>query len=442
MASIAASIEHRDAPRKLARQRLKDFGRGVTYQVAGLPIAVRGALSALDRSPEMVIRRAYARRYWHPRSGAELAHLAIAVVTWPIVLLGLEIAFTLKNGREVARRFDRPVHRQLLDQLRLYLTAGVLPPWYYIFELHRQPRSGYARDFIYRWESKGGVMRLLREGCHQPPSELNDKADFADHCRAHGLRAVPVLAVFRDGQLDQRCASSALDTNLFVKPVCGRGGKGAKRWDFASGLYSGSGDRWLTRTELLKSLARRSRTTPLLVQPLLRNHKALEGLNNGALSTVRVLTCINEAGEPELVGAAMRMAIGANRTVDNLHAGGIAAAVDLDTGVLGPASNLGADSRLGWLGRHPDSGEPITGTKLPMWDEVRRFAVRAHRAFGDRILVGWDIAIAPDGPILVEGNGSPDLDIMQRFARHGLMGERLGELLAFHLTQRALPRAA
>ena len=442
MASIAASVGQREAPRRPARQRLKDFGRGVTYQVAGLPIAVRGAMSALDRTPEAVIRRAYARRYWRPRSAAELSYLALAIIVWPIVLVGLQVAFTVKNGRQVARRFNRPIHRQLLDQSHLYLSAGVLPPWYYIFELYRQPCSGYARDFIYRWESKGGVMRLLREGDRAPSSELNDKAEFAEHCRRHQLSAVPVLVVFRDGAAEQRCHLSDLATDLFVKPVCGRGGKGARRWDFASGLYHGGGNRWLTRDELFSWLAQRSRAVPMLVQPLLRNHKALERLNNGALSTVRVLTCSDQAGEPELVGAAMRMAIGGNRTVDNLHAGGIAAAVDFKTGELGPASNLGADSRLGWLGRHPDTGARITGAKLPMWDEVREFAIRAHRAFGDRILVGWDIAITPDGPILVEGNGSPDLDIMQRFVRHGLMGERFGELLAFHLSRPGLARAA
>jgi hypothetical protein len=90
---------------------------------------------------------------------------------------------------------------------------------------------------------------------------------------------------------------------------------------------------------------------------------------------------------------------------------------------------------MGWMGRHPDSGARITGIGLPMWRETREFAVAAHKAFADRVIVGWDIAITPDGPIVVEGNGSPDLDIMQRFVRHGLMSDRLGALLAFHLEE-------
>ena len=64
------------------------------------------------------------------------------------------------------------------------------------------------------------------------------------------------------------------------------------------------------------------------------------------------------------------MAVGDNHLVDNLHAGGIAAAVDLDTGRLGLASNLGMDCSLGWLDRHPNSGAPITGFQLPLVERI------------------------------------------------------------------------
>jgi hypothetical protein len=130
------------------------------------------------------------------------------------------------------------------------------------------------------------------------------------------------------------------------------------------------------------------------------------------------------------------MAIGRNVTVENIHAGGIAAEVGLDTGRLGPASNLGDDARLGWLDMHPDTGAQITGRILPMWDEVKALAVKAHRHFSDRTVVGWDIAITKDGPRLVEGNSGPDVDLLQRPMRRGLGCGRLGELMAFHLRHR------
>ena len=422
-----------------ASGRIKDFGRSVTYRIAGLPIAARAILVGRGSAPEAVIRHAYARSFWSVRNLSEAAALMLALSLWPVALIGLAAAFLARNGVIVARRSGRSIGLQLLDQLRLYLAAGVLPPWYYIFELYRRPDAANARSYIYRWESKTGVLRLFKER-YAYSSALNDKEQFSDHCRRHQIATASVLAIARNGKWNLRAHPAEFDTDVFEKPVEGRGGKGAERWDYTAGRYRNGRGANLNRHQLFEHLMQRSRVRPLLMQARLENHAALDRLNNGALSTVRVLTCLDERGQPELIGAAMRMAIGDNRVVDNLHAGGIAAAVELESGMLGPASDLGADASLGWIDAHPDSGAPITGTVLPMWDEVRDFAIRAHSAFGDRILVGWDIAITPDGPVLVEGNGSPDLDIMQRFVRRGLMAARLGVLLAFHVSELGLDR--
>jgi glutathione synthase/RimK-type ligase-like ATP-grasp enzyme len=93
------------------------------------------------------------------------------------------------------------------------------------------------------------------------------------------------------------------------------------------------------------------------------------------------------------------------------------------------------DATIGWLDTHPDTGAKIVGRKLPLWEETKALAVQAHRAFADRVLVGWDIAIANEGPVVVEGNSSPDLDITQRFGEP-VCATRFGELLAWHLKER------
>jgi len=440
MATVAPPAGQAAAPHVRLRSRLKDFGRLVTYRIAGLPIAARAAIDRSEAGPDAVIRRAYARRFWRPRHGDEFASLALALVIWPFALIGLEAAFLARNGATVARRSNRPLVRQLIDQLRLYLGAGVLPPWYYIFELHDHPSIGHARNFLYRWESKAGIFRQFKEGDRAPRSILSDKAAFADLCERSQVRTVPVLALATGGRIDRRAEDDEFNRDLFVKPNVGRGGKGAERWDYVGPGYRNPAGEEVGRDALFARLARRSLNEEIIVQPRIVNHAALEPLNNGALSTIRILTCLDESGQPEVVGAAMRMAIDGNHVVDNLHAGGIAAAVDIDAGTLGPASDLGADSSFGWVERHPGTDAPILGAQLPMWEDVKDFAVRAHGAFADRVVVGWDIAITPQGPMLVEGNGAPDLDIMQRFIRHGLMAARLGVLMAFHVSQLGLDR--
>jgi hypothetical protein len=129
------------------------------------------------------------------------------------------------------------------------------------------------------------------------------------------------------------------------------------------------------------------------------------------------------------------MAQGGNTVVDNFHAGGIAAKVDLHSGMLGPATDLGVHAAIGWCERHPDTGAQIHGRILPLWPQVLEVVQRAHAAFSDRVVIGWDVAVTPEGPQLIEGNGSPDLDIIQRTHREPVGNARLGQLLAFHLAQ-------
>jgi hypothetical protein len=410
----------------LKRQAARIFAR-----MAGLPIALRRHQARLHK-PAAVVRLAYARRFWSFNRPAELAEFVVGVLLMPAALLGLSIWFLWRNGAIVASQFQRPLHAQFADHLRLYFGAGVLPPWYYIYELYKRPTERHARDFIYRWESKNGVIALLKE--RRPPASIvSDKIAFATHCDKAGIATVPVLGFARGGKI-RWLSEEVWTSDWFVKPVDGKGGKGIERWvRISADRLCGPDGQPVPQAEVVRRLAERSLATPCIIQPRVTNHAALSDLNNGALATVRALTCLDEAGEPELVGAVLRMAIGGNHVVDNLHAGGIAAGIDLQTGLVGPATNLGSDVRLGWLDRHPMSGAMISGRRLPYGKRIKPFAEAAHRAFADRVLIGWDIAITPGGLMLVEANGAPDFDIMQRPVRRGMMRDRLGELLAYHL---------
>ena len=88
---------------------------------------------------------------------------------------------------------------------------------------------------------------------------------------------------------------------------------------------------------------------------------------------------------------------------------------------------------VGELERHPAPGAVILGRSFPHWPAALDLVRRAHALIGDRIVVGWDVAILEDGPCLVEGNGKPDVDLIQRPHRAGLGNSRLGEIMAFHL---------
>jgi hypothetical protein len=410
--------------------RFADSAERIVYRVGGLPVAISSS-AAGGADP---LRSAFVRRYWHPEGAEEWSELLGSLVIWPIGVLLAALWFTGRNGVVVRRRYGKSMFAQLREQLKLYFSAGVLPPWYYIFSLH-DDGAARAATFIQRFETKTCYFRLLKR---RKGSPLNDKNRFAGRCAEHGLRCAETLMSLEGSDP----ARPLPDQDLFVKPSRGRGGRGAERWDRTGpGAFRSPGGEHLSADDLLRRLVARSRREPLIVQARLRAHPDLLKLTAGALPTVRVLTCLNTKHEPEVMAAVVRTSFGKNTTVDNLHAGGIGALVDLKTGKLSKASNLGSDARLGWFSAHPDTGAAIEGSVVPCWDAVKALAIDAHRQFADRVVIGWDIAVLEDGPILIEGNGNPDLDILQRFMRIGLREHRFAQLLAHHM-QRREPVAA
>ena len=409
-------------PSRRVNEHLERF----VYRVAGLPLALRVVVG----SDASAIDEAFAARYWRPRGFREWISLAEGILLWPFALIAGALWYSGRNGPIIRRRGGKAVTTQFSEQLRLYFSASVLAPWYYLFSLDEDGSSDRAKSFLQRFETKTSIFPLLKQHKGSP---LNNKARFAEHCAAHGIRTVEIIAHLDGTPTDVKLP----DRDLFVKRATGRGGRGAERWNrVAPFTYEGPGGERLSADELLDRLVRRSRHRPQIVQPRLNPHPELAKVTAGALPTTRIVTCLDEQGEPEPVIALFRMSIGSNSTVDNMHAGGIAAQPDIATGRLSRASDLGMDARLGWHSAHPDTGEQIEGRVLPYWEEARQLAAKAHRAFSDRVVVGWDIAILEDGPILIEGNGNPDMDIIQRFMRVGLKRHRFGELIAHHLRER------
>ena len=406
--------------------RVAQSAERMVYRVAGLPIATAVIFNAQETDR---LRSEFAKRYWHPESPSEWVELIAALAFWPFVVASASIWSTARNGAVIRKRYGKSITVQLKEQIFFYFRFGVLAPWYYIFSLH-DDGANRAKSYLHRFETKTCYFKLLK---HKKGTPLTNKPRFAEYCASHNIRCVQTLATFFGTDPGQ----SLPDCDLFIKPIAGRGGRGAERWDLSGpSTFIGPAGERLGKSELVDRLVQRSKRTAVLVQKRLNPHPDLVSLTSGALPTLRVLTCLNEEDEPEVAAAMMRTSFGANRTVDNLHAGGIGALVEVDSGKLSKSSNLGADARLGWFSSHPDTGSPIEGNVVPLWDDVKKLAVKAHSHFSDRVVVGWDIAVLDDGPIIVEGNGNPDLDILQRFMRIGLRDNAFADLLAYHLSQR------
>ena len=424
--------------RKWTLRRLE----GLAYAIVGLPIALRRigrrSRASHEHRPAEYLHDYYGDAYWALPWGPPKA--IVALVLWPIGLIVIVSLFTFRNGRAVRDRSGKSIARQIGDQAMFAARHAIASYWYYMFELYLDERRAVARLYLTAHETIGPAYSLL-----QPPADLdamNDKVWFAAHCKERGVAAVPVFFLLTGGRM---VATDDLDRlpgmDIFVKPRQGNGGRNTERWDhLGEGRYRSSRGVTLTREALAEALAAQSLRGDFVVQPRAVNHPAVDDVSNGALATVRVLTCRNEAGGFEATNAAFRMAIGRNNVIDNFHAGGIASNVDLGTGVIGSATDMGLKPDVGWRDVHPVSGASIRGRQLPLWRDVIELARRAHEAFPHRIVVGWDVAMLADGTTcIVEGNTKPDLDIHQRVEARPLGDRRIAYLLALHV-HRALER--
>jgi hypothetical protein len=391
-------------------------------------------------SPIRRLRGAY-RLAWRRRFRLrDYVRLAWSLLLWPPISTVLAVHTGITLGSAVARSGGPSVPRQIAEQIAFAILYRILPRYYYIFELHRPELRTRADEYLTRTETKSGIYRALKQRVDRSKVvRINDKLAFSTFFARHGLQVVPVFAAFRAGLRVGNVGDGTFPEgqDLFVKFIEGRGGAGAQLWQAqAHGRYRSSDGKECSLDELCASVLALSKKADTLIQPRLRNHPAISDLTPGALSTVRLLTILNERGEPEAVNAAFRMAISKSSAVDNFHAGGIAAPVELATGVLGAATGLGIGGDFRWHDAHPLTGAKIAGRTMPDWSEAVALGLAAHRLVVPRVVVGWDIAFLPEGPCLIEGNVGPDADIHQRVELRPIGNGRYGELLAWHMERR------
>jgi hypothetical protein len=393
-----------------------------------------------EGTPIARLRRAY-RTAWRRRFGPrDLLRIGVGWLLWPLISIMLALQMGLKLGGPVARAGGPGVLRQVLQQAWISICYRIVPRYYYIFELHRPELRRRVAEYLTRIETKSGVYRALKQrGDRSSFVRINDKLSFGLFYERNGLRVAPVFAAFRAGLRVGNVGDRSLPEgqDLFVKKIEGRGGIGAELWlAQPHGRYRDANGTECSGEDLVARVRENSQQADTLIQARLVNHPEITDLTPGALSTVRMLTILNEQGEPEAVNAAFRMAISRTSAVDNFHAGGIAAAVDMATGILGAATGLGQGGDFRWHETHPLTGGRIRGRVLPHWPEAVALAIAAHRLVAPRVMVGWDIGFLPDGPCLIEGNTGPDADIHQRTELRPIGNGRYGALLAFHMERR------
>ena len=148
-----------------------------------------------------------------------------------------------------------------------------------------------------------------------------------------------------------------------------------------------------------------------IVEDRVIQHEAIAALCPTSVNTIRVATLLGDKKEG-IVYAYIR--IGNGKVMDNVDCGGMAAPVDIETGVI---TGVGANKAGETYEIHPMTGTKIPGTQIPYWEDVKTMCLNAMHVVPQVRFVAWDVAITEDGPVFIEGNSFPSHAIPQ-FAAH------------------------
>lgn len=149
-----------------------------------------------------------------------------------------------------------------------------------------------------------------------------------------------------------------------------------------------------------------------VVEEVAKQHSKMDLINSSSVNTLRICTCINDDGEASILFMALK--IGRKGSfIDNLSAGGFYTKLSMDGVITHPCYTSQDYGKV--YTHHPDTGMEFIGFQVPMIEEVKDFALALARKNPEARYVGWDIAIAQDGPVLIEGNERPGVNLAQTY---------------------------
>lgn len=276
--------------------------------------------------------------------------------------------------------------------------------------------SDLAR-FISKEELLAVQHELNRAGVHD---WTEDKLEFHRRCVCAGLEVPRLLARWgpdrpldTEGRVVERpellpSILDALENDVVIlKPVRGVHGEGVQRLQRTSDGWVDSAGHAVTGSGLAQQTAE-SGYDAWMVQECLVGHPVLRQFSDtDGLQTCRVVTFLGEDGRVEILAARLRLICGPGAR-DNFsygRTGNVIANLDIDTGrIVSAVSGSGRDPQIVPVLRHPRTGHELAGFAVPDWNRAADLAVRAAKAFAPLRTVGWDVAIGPDAPRLIEGN--------------------------------------
>lgn len=199
-----------------------------------------------------------------------------------------------------------------------------------------------------------------------------------------------VVTLTSASDLDSIADWAMQKSEVVIKPRVGAQGIGV---EFISTV--------MDRFELIQLFKDKLKSGDQIIEEVIEQHPQMKELHSDSVNTIRIQSIIHK-GKVGILGAVLR--IGCGGRIDNMSSGGLAAAVDLESGSVISKAYYKDITKPSGLSEHPLTGIQIPGFKIPCWPEVLGLVQEMATMVPMIRTVGWDIAISPNGPVLVEFN--------------------------------------
>lgn len=271
------------------------------------------------------------------------------------------------------------------DMIRAWYKNTVSPEEYYIFGF--QDLKQTQRDTFVSRKEKDQKM-VLHVGLGEDYLLLKDKYKFYCHFQEFFHRDVC------------RLTDSEADRNGFISFCKAHSAYIAKNNKGRMGIGTAVRQQDGTEASIASEIAYLlSHGKEWVIEELIDQDERMALLNPSSLNTVRICSRWNSEGF-SVFEAFVRMGR-AGSVIDNVSSGGLAAAIDIKTGIV---SSKGFGKGVEMYARHPDTDAALLGFQIPDWDQLMQEVEKIHSLISYYPYVGWDFALSKNGWVVIEGN--------------------------------------
>ncbi len=332
----------------------------------------------------------------------------------PLILRSLlKFKARLRNAYEFGRmelRDRKSRHPAFRPDL---LRRGFLSQKARIYPLDQYPLDWFLSD----WEL---CHHLSNVNGHVPKVLFNNKLFYHLALQRKGLGGLlaPLIGLVSPhgftsySEFKSLNDALAVHKKLLLKPMEGNAGRGIFAMSEGQNLRFG---------------------TAYVIEGLVPAHPYGAAIFPGTLNTIR-MTAIRDVKTRRffLLDPIHRFGTSKSAPVDNFSQGGLCSLVDLESGRISAARWNLAMTQSETHSHHPETGAVIEDVVIPKWEQAKALLLEVSERFPDLQVIGWDVAITPEGVCLIEGNaGTPAVTLSQLF-RPILLDPRVRDFLAHH----------